>query len=118
MSQKSSIDDASNVSKKATLKSTVAAPITEKPQAIVKSEPHSMTMKCSPELLPDQSTSQNYLSINLLWILAFLLIIALLLLNIYLFIQMHALKLKQTDSIHIDRKLLEQLSGYARCLSF
>lgn len=113
MSQKASIDDASNVNKKSSLKSTVSAPIAEKPMATVKLEPHSTRRKCSTELLPDPSTTQNYVTVNLLWILAFLLIIALVFLNIYLVLQLYALKHKQADSIHIDRKLLEQLSGYA-----
>lgn len=111
MSQKLSTEDASNSSKKSTLKSTVLAPIVEKQPSIDKPDLNSKSMKSPTELLPDQCTTQNYLTVNMLWIFAFLLIIALIFLNIYLVIQLYTLKHKQADSIHIDRKLLDQLSG-------
>lgn len=111
LSQKSSIDDTSNSNKKSTLKSTASAPLVEKQTSIDTTEPNSMNTKSSNELLPDQCTARKYLTFNMLSIFVFLLIIALIFLNIYLLIQLYTLKHKHADSIHIDQNLLDQLSG-------
>lgn len=106
LSQKSSMEDAL----KSTAK-TVSAPSAERQTPIDKSEPNPMSTQCSSEFLPDQCTTQNYLTFNTFSIFVLLLIITLILLNVYLLVQLYTLKHKQTNSIHIDSKLLDQLSG-------
>lgn len=114
LSQKSSIDDTSAGSKKSTLKSTaktILAPVKEYRKSIDILQPNSMSTQCSAELLPDQCTARNYLTLNKFSIFILLLIVTLIFLNIYLLAQLYTLKHKQADSIHIDRELLDKLSG-------
>lgn len=111
LSQKSSFDDSS---KKSTLKSATKA----MPAQLVEGQTPTdvtgsnfMSSQCSNEMLPYQGTARNYLTCNMLPIFVLLLIFMLILLNCYLLVELYTLKHKQTDSIHIDRKLLDQLSG-------
>lgn len=63
----------------------------------------------SQNFLPIQKKSSRFLTFDLFSIFVVILIIALVLLNIYLFVQLYTLKVKHADEISINRMQLDKL---------
>lgn len=108
LSQKSSIEEAP--SKRSSLKSNQklsTAPLTiPKSSSVIFKGNTSTSSQIS---LPDTDTGRNFFNYDLFSIFVAILIIALIILNVYLLIQLYVLKMKHADEISINRVQLDRL---------
>lgn len=70
-----------------------------------------MGTQCTTETVPDQTNTRNIYTFDTFSIFVIILIVTLVLLNFYLFVELYVLKYKQSDGIHIDQAVLDQLAA-------
>lgn len=108
--QKSSIEEVP--SRQSSLKSTTKAatvPLSA-PQAICKtSNLNTMSTICSEEIITNPNSKRSFSAFDIFSTLVAILIVTLVLLNIYLFIQYYLLKNKQANEIQLDRTVFDKL---------
>lgn len=112
LSQKSSIEEAP--SKRSSLKSTMKTVPTQStaPQSMsATSKWNAMGTQYSNESVPDEKRGRSFITFDMFSIFVVILIITLVLLNLYLFVELYVLKNKQNDGIEIDRALLDKLAA-------
>lgn len=112
LSQKTSVEEAP--SKRSSLKSTtktIPIPSTV-PQTLANaSKRNTMSTQCSYDSVPDQDNSRGHHTFDIFSIFVLILIVALIFLIIYLLGELYVLRNKQSESIQLDKSLLDQLSG-------
>lgn len=74
---------------------------------------NTMGTQCSTEAVPDHTDRRNIYTFDTFSIFVLILIITLVFLNLYLFVELYMLKQRHIDSIQIDQEILDQLASAA-----